>query len=221
MLFLEIRSNSGSNSIEFTSKDTVLKNTSLLISPHGGALGNMIWCNKKTKIIEILPFDKLQERPCYFYLAKALGLEYFLFEPDIFDFYKKDIHINEKELIRFIQSDFSPKFNIITVFNYPNTENFNNMFKVWLNCVLKAKISEINKIKILTFGLNDKLIEYIKNINNSSVEICFTNGIKINNVSSKLMLARVSFTSSGSTLEIKKAFIGSLPFLSFTYLLNA
>ncbi len=66
-----------------------LQNSYIVISPHGGALGNMIYCNKKTNIIEFISLSKLEERPCFYYLSQALGLNYYNIEPVNFNFDSK------------------------------------------------------------------------------------------------------------------------------------
>jgi len=78
----------------------VLQKTCVLISIHGGALGNMIWCNKNTHIIEIIPYNCLQERPCFYYLACSLGINYTYIEPEQFDFNKNQpVLINNKKIL--------------------------------------------------------------------------------------------------------------------------
>lgn len=66
----------------------VLNESRMLVTVHGGALGNIIWCNSQTTVVEIIPKEKLKIRPCFHFLAKSLGLEYYFFEPDTFDFDK-------------------------------------------------------------------------------------------------------------------------------------
>jgi capsular polysaccharide biosynthesis protein len=80
-----------------------LSNCKILISPHGGAMGNMIYCNKKTNIVEIISYDKLNERPCFYYLSNALGLKYNICDPDYFDF-NGNIIVNIKSFINIISS---------------------------------------------------------------------------------------------------------------------
>ena len=77
----------------------VLKDTHIFISPHGGAMGNIIWLNKKSQIIEIIPLSGLVERPCFYYLANSLGLGYTLFEPTTFDFKKRELSIDVERLL--------------------------------------------------------------------------------------------------------------------------
>jgi hypothetical protein len=64
----------------------VLQCAAILVTVHGGALGNMIWCAPGTRVIEVIPRAKLRERPCFYYLANALGLSYSYVEPTQFDF---------------------------------------------------------------------------------------------------------------------------------------
>ena len=67
----------------------VLSKSCLLISPHGGALGNIIWCNKQTNVIEFISYKKLKERPCFYYLSEACGIKYHYIEPISFNFDKR------------------------------------------------------------------------------------------------------------------------------------
>lgn len=64
----------------------ILNHCKIFIGVHGGAMGNMIWCNSSTCIIEVIPKSKLRERPCYYYLANSLGLNYNNIEIDNFEF---------------------------------------------------------------------------------------------------------------------------------------
>jgi capsular polysaccharide biosynthesis protein len=78
----------------------ILGKCCLMISVHGGAMGNMIWANKDTRIIEIIPRESLGERPCFYYLSRTLGLQYSYFEPDEFDFNSNaSVKINVDKLI--------------------------------------------------------------------------------------------------------------------------
>lgn len=69
-------------------------NAKVIIGPHGGGLGNMIFAPKNTTIIEFLPLKSLKisnkiDRPCFLKLARALNFKYFAVEPKIFfDFHK-------------------------------------------------------------------------------------------------------------------------------------
>ena len=67
-------------------------------------MGNMIWLNKKSQIIEIIPLSGLVERPCFYYLANSLGLDYTIFEPLVFDFKKKQISIDVDRLLKQVQN---------------------------------------------------------------------------------------------------------------------
>ena len=69
------------------------ENAKVIIGPHGGAFGNMIFAPVNCTIIEFLPLTssklhKSDERPCYFGLAHALGFTYFALEPELFHFNK-------------------------------------------------------------------------------------------------------------------------------------
>lgn len=45
-----------------------------IITPHGAALANLVWCNPGTKVIEF--FDGSYTRPNFYYLCRILRLEY-------------------------------------------------------------------------------------------------------------------------------------------------
>lgn len=69
----------------------VIETADIIMSPHGGALANIIFARPGTKIIEFLPLSKLRKdgensRPCYFGLALSLGLDYAAIEPKSFGF---------------------------------------------------------------------------------------------------------------------------------------
>lgn len=75
----------------FKNDSVLFNNANIIIAPHGGALSNMIFAPNNTTIIEFLPLvkykkKKLNERPCYFGLAKGLGFSYYSVEPDTFSF---------------------------------------------------------------------------------------------------------------------------------------
>lgn len=78
----------------------ILINCNLFISMHGGAMGNIIWCHKNTKIIEFIPTIKLKERPCYYYLANTLGLKYQNIEIENFEFDIKTNMILDIEILK-------------------------------------------------------------------------------------------------------------------------
>jgi len=72
----------------------IIETADIIVGPHGGALGNMIFAQPGTKIVEFLPLVKLRKqgensRPCYYGLALSLGLDYEALEPtnsEPFDF---------------------------------------------------------------------------------------------------------------------------------------
>lgn len=73
----------------------VLSSAAIVIGPHGGGLANMIFAPVNTTVIEFTPLVRLKqkggglnERPCYFGLANALGFRYHALEPETFDFDK-------------------------------------------------------------------------------------------------------------------------------------
>ena len=69
-----------------------LSKARVIITPHGGALANMIFApSNYTKIVEFIPLSNIKaaggnERPCYFGLAQALGFDYYEVEPTAFNF---------------------------------------------------------------------------------------------------------------------------------------
>ena len=69
----------------------VFADARVIIGPHGGAFGNMIFAPINTTIVEFLPLLRLREaglnaRPCYFGQAHGLGFTYHAFEIENFDF---------------------------------------------------------------------------------------------------------------------------------------
>lgn len=82
---------------------TTLRHCKFFISPHGGAMGNIIYCNKQTNVIEFISLQKLNERPCFYYLSNALGLSYKQIEPISFDFNGK-IEVNVDVLIDYLNT---------------------------------------------------------------------------------------------------------------------
>ena len=70
------------------------RDAKLIIGPHGGAFGNLIFAPLNAIVVEFLPLTRLKktlqnERPCYLGLAKALGFTYHALEFDGFDFEKE------------------------------------------------------------------------------------------------------------------------------------
>ena len=63
-----------------------LKRAAFLIGPHGGAIANLIYTNRETKVIEFITSKGLAARPCYDLLSQTLSLEYFFLEPTKFNF---------------------------------------------------------------------------------------------------------------------------------------
>jgi hypothetical protein len=63
--------------------------------------------------------------------------------------------------------------NIITVFNYQDDNKYNDMFKIWVLQALNCKYNTpgINKVKILTEGINDKLKKFAKKLNTNDLII--------------------------------------------------
>lgn len=73
----------------------VMKTCKVFISPHGGAVGNMIWMSQGGQVMEFIPSKKLDERPCYYYLAQSLGLPYHRINTKRFDFNKGSMVVDE------------------------------------------------------------------------------------------------------------------------------
>lgn len=92
--------------------------------------------------------------------------------------------------------------NIITVFNYPNEEKYNTMFKIWLLQTLSSKYNteNINKIKILTEGINDDLLNFVNLIDCDDVLIEYRERKPLSNVP-KRWLHNVGFKLYNLCLE--------------------
>lgn len=61
----------------------IFANARVIIGPHGGAMGNIIFAPANTTIVEFLPLRRLKrkgenERPCYFGIAKGMGVDYIM-----------------------------------------------------------------------------------------------------------------------------------------------
>ncbi len=54
---------------------TLLANAKVVVSPHGGGLTNLVFCNKGTKVIEIFSPEYVYH--CYWLVSNILGLEYY------------------------------------------------------------------------------------------------------------------------------------------------
>ena len=88
-----------------------IETADIIVGPHGGALGNMIFAQPGTKVVEFIPLVKLRRqghnsRPCYFGLALSLGLDYEALEPtnsEPFDFDKPMI-MDEDKVKRLFQT---------------------------------------------------------------------------------------------------------------------
>ena len=65
--------------------------------------------------------------------------------------------------------------NLITFFNYPDEEKYNNMFKIWLMHAIecKRKTPKILKIIIITEQLSEIILSLIKDINLDYIEILY------------------------------------------------
>lgn len=92
--------------------------------------------------------------------------------------------------------------NIITIFNYPNEKKYNNMFKIWLLQALYSKFNTegIHKIKILTEGINEELINFVKLLNHNDIVIEYKNRKPLYNVPTR-WLHNVGFKLYNLCLE--------------------
>ena len=87
----------------------VFKCARVVIGPHGGAFSNLIFCKENTDVIEFLPLISLKqkgdnERPCYYGLSNALGLNYWTIEPKNFNFEKPDMFVPVNKLLSILHS---------------------------------------------------------------------------------------------------------------------
>lgn len=74
----------------------VMKRCKVFISPHGGAVGNMMWMSKGGQVMEFIPSKMLNERPCYYYLAQSLGLSYHRVNTKRFNFNQGKMVVDEQ-----------------------------------------------------------------------------------------------------------------------------
>ena len=59
----------------------------VVVSPHGGAVANLVFAPAGASLIELISSQGLSQRPCYYGLAHSLGFSYDYVEPVKFDFY--------------------------------------------------------------------------------------------------------------------------------------
>ena len=90
-------------------RETV-RNASVIVGPHGGAMANMVFAPANTTIIEFLPLVRYKregknERPCFFGLAHGLGFEYHAVEPSTFDFNRGGMVVSIEKLEALIFTD--------------------------------------------------------------------------------------------------------------------
>jgi capsular polysaccharide biosynthesis protein len=81
----------------------IINKSHIIIGIHGGAFANMIYCNINTRIVEIIQKDKLEERPCFYYLASSLGLKYTYLEPESFNF-EGNVILNMKKTYEILKT---------------------------------------------------------------------------------------------------------------------
>lgn len=94
----------------------VFANARVIIGPHGGAFGNMIFAPVNTTIVEFLPLLRLKQagvnaRPCYFGQAHGLGFTYHAFEIENFDF-ELPMFVPPNELKRFLTERIPPAVQV-------------------------------------------------------------------------------------------------------------
>lgn len=75
--------------------------------------------------------------------------------------------------------------NIVTVFNYPDDERYNTMFKIWLLTILKHKTESIKKIRILTRGLSSPIQKFLEWVNCEDVVVVICDDVDINTTNPK------------------------------------
>ncbi len=92
----------------WTDQAEIFSKAQMIIGPHGGAFGNMIFAPVNTTIVEFHNIQALSRasensRPCYLGLANALGFKYYNFEPENFTF-DESMWIDTRKLKEFLQS---------------------------------------------------------------------------------------------------------------------
>ena len=87
--------------LSFTKQLAIFYNCKYIISPHGAGLANIIFCKKKTKILEFFP--KNHSNKVYKRISKINDLKYrSLYSKKIENKKNGDIYINTKTLKKFI-----------------------------------------------------------------------------------------------------------------------
>jgi capsular polysaccharide biosynthesis protein len=82
----------------FSNQD--LSNATMLIGPHGGAMGNMAYACRDVRIVEFIPTKSLVKRPCYSLTAGTLGLDYANVNTHKFDFDRGTMVVDLPDLTR-------------------------------------------------------------------------------------------------------------------------
>lgn len=82
----------------------LFKRARLVLGPHGGAFANLVFVRPGTPVIEFLPLYRLfnagaNPRAVYWGLAQAASLDYWVVEPNEFDFDSPQMIVDEKEVI--------------------------------------------------------------------------------------------------------------------------
>lgn len=70
--------------------------------------------------------------------------------------------------------------NVVTVFNYPDEEKYNTMFKIWLVSLLRNKTDAIKDIRILTKGLSQPVKDFITWLKRDDIVIVIRDETKVN-----------------------------------------
>jgi capsular polysaccharide biosynthesis protein len=80
--------------LSFESQIQIMRETAVLVAPHGAGLTNMIFCSEGTHVVEIA--DLGFPNPNFYALASALGHPYWIVQADSVgggDPLKKDLHV--------------------------------------------------------------------------------------------------------------------------------
>jgi hypothetical protein len=57
-----------------TDQIRMFREASVIVSPHGSALTNLVWCSRRTRVVEL--FSRSFTPPMYAYISRVLGLDY-------------------------------------------------------------------------------------------------------------------------------------------------
>lgn len=90
--------------LSFAEQISVLRSAEVVVAPHGAGLTNLVWCNERTKVLEIFSRDYVNV--CFWSLCMEANLDYYYILGDGKDpgdfvdphLYKKDITVNLNDL---------------------------------------------------------------------------------------------------------------------------